>query len=62
MNMGPMNMGPMNAIRKEVRDLISVNERIQSARAQGLHLTEDERGLIEICARELMSVSAHQHV
>jgi hypothetical protein len=36
-----MNLGPMNTIRKEVRDLISVNERIQSARAQGLQLTDD---------------------
>ena len=57
-----MNMGPMNTIRKEVLDLISVNERIQSARAQGPQLTDDEQGLIEMCARELMSVSANQHV
>jgi hypothetical protein len=56
-----MNMGPMNTIRKEVRDLISVNERIQSARTQGLQLTEDELGLIEMCTRELMSVSASQN-
>jgi hypothetical protein len=49
----------MNMIRKEVRELISVNERIQSAMAQGHQLTDDEQGLIEICASELLtSVSA----
>ena len=57
-----MNTSPMNTIRKEVRDLITVNERIQSATAQGLQLTDDEQGLIEMCARELMSVSANQNV
>ena len=56
-----MNRGPLDIIRKEVRDLISVNERIQSARAQGLQLTDDELGLIEMCARELMSVSVNQN-
>jgi hypothetical protein len=44
----------MNTIRKEVRELISVNERIQSAVAQGHQLTEDEKGLVEMCASELM--------
>ena len=46
----------------KVRDLISINERIQSARGQGHQLTEDEKGLIELCARELMSVSTNQNV
>jgi hypothetical protein len=57
-----MDIGPMSTIRKEVLDLISLNERIQSVRAQGLQLTDDEEGLIEMCARELMSVSANQDV
>ena len=53
----------MNTIRKEVRELISVNERIQSAMAQGHQLTDDEKGLIEMCASELiMSVSAKQNL
>jgi hypothetical protein len=52
----------MNTIRKEVRELISVNEKIQSALAQGGQLTDDEKGLIEICASELISsVSARQN-
>jgi hypothetical protein len=53
----------MNTIRKEVRELISVNERIQSAMAQGHQLTDDEKGLIEMCASELIaSVSAKQNL
>ena len=53
----------MNAIRKEVRELISVNEKIQSAMAQGNQLTDDEKSLIEMCASELISsISAKQNV
>ena len=49
----------MNTIRKEVRELISINEKIQSAMVQGDQLMDDERGLIEVCASQLIaSVSA----
>ena len=50
----------MNTIRKEVRELISVNEKIQSAVVQGHQLTNDEKGLIEMCATELISMSTKQ--
>jgi hypothetical protein len=53
----------MNTIRKEVRELITVNEKIQSAMAQGRQLTDDEKGLIEMCARELIaSVATKQNL
>ena len=53
----------MNTIRKEVRELISVNEKIQSAMVQGHQLTDDEKRLIEMCASELISsVSAKQNL
>jgi hypothetical protein len=45
----------MNMIQKEVRELISVNERIQSALAQGHQLTEDEKGLVVMCACALIT-------
>ncbi|ALA58632.1 hypothetical protein [Nitrospira moscoviensis] len=44
----------MNNIRKEVRDLISVNEKIQSALSMGERLTDDEAVLIRMCAGELL--------
>ena len=47
----------MDALRKEVRDLISVNERLQSALAQGERLTDDEAGIIRMCANELLEKS-----
>jgi len=45
----------MNTIRKEVRELISVSERIQSAMQKGDQLTDDENGLVEMCASELLA-------
>ena len=44
-------------IRKEVKDLISINERIQSAFLRGEHITPDETALINLTARELLGVS-----
>jgi hypothetical protein len=44
----------MNTIRKEVRDLITVNEKIQSALAMGERLTDDEAVLVRMCAGELL--------
>lgn len=44
----------INRIRKDVRDLITVNERIQSAVSRGERLTPDEWGLIRMCAEELV--------
>jgi hypothetical protein len=45
----------MNTIRKEVRELITLNERIQSALAQGDRMTDDETELIQVCANELLA-------
>lgn len=45
----------MNGIRKDVRDLITVNERLQSALTQGERLTEDEAAIIRMCANELLA-------
>jgi hypothetical protein len=45
----------MYAIRREVLDLITLNERVQSVLAQCDQLTEDETALIRICARELLA-------
>lgn len=47
----------MDTLRKEIRDLISVNERLQSALAQGERLTDDEAGVIRMCANELLETS-----
>lgn len=44
----------MNNVRREVRDLISLNERIQSALLDGDHITDDEATLIRQCASELL--------
>ncbi len=48
----------INRIRKDVRDLIAVNERIQSALSRGERLTSDERDLIRMCAEELVDGTA----
>ncbi|MEP6959363.1 MAG: hypothetical protein ABI980_11595 [Nitrospirota bacterium] len=44
----------MDTIRKEVRDLITLNERIQSALIRGERLTETEMGIIRMCSAELL--------
>ncbi len=44
----------MNNVRKEIRDLISINEKIQSALLSGDHITDDEATLIRQCASELL--------
>lgn len=48
----------MDSLRKDVRDLIAVNERLQSALAQGERLTDDEAGVIRMCANELLEKAA----
>ena len=45
----------MKTIRKDVQELISDIERIQSALAQGHRFTEDEKDLMEICAGQLIT-------
>lgn len=47
-------MNTMNTVRKEVRDLISINEKIQSALMHGDHISDDEAMLIRQCAGELL--------
>ena len=42
----------MSNLRKEVRDLISINEKIQSALLHGDRITDDEAVLIRQCASE----------
>ncbi|UVT20123.1 MAG: hypothetical protein H8K03_20500 [Nitrospira sp.] len=44
-----------NGFRKEIRDFISVSERIQSIVAQGEALTTDEAGVVRLCAAELLA-------
>jgi hypothetical protein len=44
----------MNMVRKEIRDLITINEKIQSAMLNGVPITEDEATLIRQCATELL--------
>jgi hypothetical protein len=44
----------MNNVRKEVRDLITINEKIQSALMFGDHISHDEAMLIRQCASELL--------
>jgi hypothetical protein len=44
----------MNNVRKEVRDLITINEKIQSALLNGDRLSDDEATLIRQCASELL--------
>ena len=44
----------MSTLRKEVRDLISINENIQSALLHGDRITDDEAVLIRQCASELL--------
>ena len=48
-------MTALNSIRKEVRDLITINEKIQSAFAQGEGMTDEETELIRLCANELLA-------
>ena len=45
----------MDIIRKEVRELISFNERIQSAPLRDEQMTDTERGIIRMCANELLA-------
>ena len=47
----------MNDIRSEVRNLISANERIQSALLGGELLTKDEQELVKMVGRELLGLS-----
>lgn len=44
----------MNDLRKEVRELISINEKIQSAMLHGDRISDDEATLIRQCASELL--------
>lgn len=44
----------MNKVRREIRDLITINEKIQSALLSGDRLTDDEAILIRQCANELL--------
>jgi hypothetical protein len=44
----------MNNVRKEIRELISINEKIQSALVHGDHISNDEALLIRQCATELL--------
>jgi hypothetical protein len=45
----------MDTLRKDVRDLITVSEKLQSALAQGERLTDDETGIIQMCSSELLA-------
>jgi len=45
----------MEIMRKEVRELISLNEKIQSALLGGERMTDTERGIIYMCVNELLA-------
>jgi len=45
-------------IRKEVLELISLNENIQSTLLMGGHLSEDEMQIVKNCAKELLEPSS----
>ena len=45
----------MNTIRKEVRDLIALNERIRSAFLRGERITDTEIEIIRMCSTELLT-------
>jgi hypothetical protein len=47
--------GIMEIMRKEVRDLISLNEKIQSAILRGERMTDTEREIIHMCVNELLA-------
>lgn len=51
----------MNTIRKEVRDFIPLNERIQSALLQEESLTGTEMCIIRMCTTELLASLAGTH-
>lgn len=51
-------LDPIQTIRKEVRELISINERIQGAVLRGEGITVDEAELIKITASELLTTAA----
>ena len=53
--MGADDGSRMDKIRKDVRELITVNEKIQSALLQGQSLTDDEAAIVRMCATELLS-------
>jgi hypothetical protein len=54
---GTSNNAFIQNIRKNVRDLISLNERLQSALIQGERLTPDERDIVRLCSVELLSLT-----
>ena len=45
---------PILTFRQEIVDFISVCERLQSALAQGERLSNDEAGVVRLCAAELL--------
>lgn len=45
----------MDGIRREIRELITVNEKIQSALAQGEQLSTDESAIVRMCGNELLA-------
>ena len=51
------HMDALRGIRKDIRQLISINERIQSDLAQGGSLTADEAAILRECANELLLVA-----
>jgi hypothetical protein len=45
----------MHAIRRDVLNLITANEKIQSLLLHGEELTKDEAAVVRMCAAELLS-------
>ncbi|HEY6085258.1 MAG TPA: hypothetical protein VIU63_07660 [Nitrospira sp.] len=51
-------MGLPDNLRKEVRELISLNEKIQSLVLTGDSLNDDEMEIVLMCAKELLQISS----
>ena len=47
--------GYMDTIRRDVLNLITANEKIQSLLLRGEEFTEDEAAVVRMCATELLS-------
>ena len=45
----------MVTLRREIRDFITICERIQTLLANGCHLSADERGIVEMCGADLIT-------
>lgn len=55
-------MDPFNNISMDVRQLISINEKLNSTVLRGRALTHDETEIVRQCATQLMELTHHTGV